>query len=171
MSSSNYSQDDLSLWEFWKIIIATLILMRYIGRVGEGLLRAHISSRYISTGSTLKSAVCKLRDWYVVDETRGQIEGHCSCPFFASIDHYKVVYIIWLLKPVNDWIQALERAFYKKVGAGDWAALNMLKILLFRWISTKLVKEIKLAFVALTFSQVQTTFFAQIENFQVLVIT
>ena len=44
MSPSSYSQEDLSFWEFWKIISVTWILERYIERVGEGLLRARISS-------------------------------------------------------------------------------------------------------------------------------
>ena len=47
MPSSIYSQEDFSFWEFWKIIIVIWILERYIGSVGEGLLRAHISSIFI----------------------------------------------------------------------------------------------------------------------------
>ena len=30
------------------------------------------------------------------------------------MDHYKIVYIIWSLKPVNDWTPAHEMAFVKK---------------------------------------------------------
>ena len=44
ISSSSYSKDDLSFWQFWKIINVTQILERYIRRVGEGLLRTRISS-------------------------------------------------------------------------------------------------------------------------------
>ena len=47
ISSSSYSQDDLSFLEFWKIIIISWILERYIGRVGEGLLCPRISSMTI----------------------------------------------------------------------------------------------------------------------------
>ena len=38
----------LSFWQFWKITNVTWILERYIGRVGEQLLRARISSLKVS---------------------------------------------------------------------------------------------------------------------------
>ena len=44
--SSSYSKDDLSFWQFWKIINVTRILERHIGRVGMGLLRTRISSSH-----------------------------------------------------------------------------------------------------------------------------
>ena len=40
----NYSKGDLSFNNFEKLFAVTWILERYIGRVGEGLLRACISS-------------------------------------------------------------------------------------------------------------------------------
>ena len=137
----------------------------------------------------LKYAVCKLGDWYVVDETRGKIEGYCSRSFFAFMDHYKVVYIIWTSKPVNYWIPTSSRnGFLKKKSEfltdfsfwgrlrvtgpfmtwilkeqfSNLAPLNMPGISLFIgrfllcsfWsISTKLVKELELAFVTWTFAE------------------
>ena len=40
--SSSYSKDDLSFWQFWKIIV-TRVVERCIGRAGEGLLHTRIS--------------------------------------------------------------------------------------------------------------------------------
>ena len=48
--SSSDSKGDLSFWQFWKIINVSWILERYIGMVGEGLLRGRISSiQYIQS--------------------------------------------------------------------------------------------------------------------------
>ena len=44
ITSSSYSEDDLSYWQLLKIINVTWILEEYIGMVGEGLLRARNSS-------------------------------------------------------------------------------------------------------------------------------
>ena len=42
--SSSYSKDNLSFWQFWKIMNLSRILKRDIGRVDEGWLRARVSS-------------------------------------------------------------------------------------------------------------------------------
>ena len=47
------------------------------------------------------------------------IERYCSRSFFAFMDHCKVVYIIWTLKPVNNWIPPQEMDFFS-VGVCDW---------------------------------------------------
>ena len=58
-------------------------------------------SVYIHGFESLKNAVCKLGDWYVVEQT---ILRH-------HMDLSQVVYIIWTLKPVNYLRPAKEMAF------------------------------------------------------------
>ena len=70
------------------------IIAQVIGRLKNYLLRSNLYHQ--------KTRGC----W-------GRIEGCCSHSFFAFMDLCEVVYIIWTLKPVNDWTQAHEMVFFK----------------------------------------------------------
>ena len=71
--------------------------------------------KYIHGFRSLKTAVCKLEDWYIVDQTilRYRIETNLFglILFFLCMDLLQVVYIIWTLKPVNDSRPANKMAF------------------------------------------------------------
>ena len=71
---------------------------------------------YIHGFRTLKNVVCKLGDWYVVDQTLAYLgpyrsKSDWSRSFSRFMDLSDVVYIIWTLKPLNDLRPANEMAF------------------------------------------------------------
>ena len=77
---------------------------------------------YIHRSLSLKNAVCKLRDSYFVDQTLGYLGPYLgksisSRFFFPCMDSSQVAYIIWILKPVNDFKTGRRNGF---LGACGW---------------------------------------------------